>query len=107
MSQISKDLLDRHLVAFLRCDLKPCTHSHTQHDIRSRCTKVKQGDNHGVIYLLIHRFTIGIYVKLAFDGHWSGSRLDIIELEYLEHVLSVLFEPEKELQLSHHGHLEL
>ena len=77
MSQISKDSLDRHKVAFLRCGLKPCTNSHTQHDIRSRCTKVKQGTNHGAIYLLIHRFTIGIDVKLALGGHWSGRRLDI------------------------------
>src|SRR3989337_3514446 len=120
MSQISKDSLDRHIVAFLRCGLKPCTNSHTQHDIQSRCTKVKQGANHRTIYILIHRFTIGINVKLAFGRHWCRSRLDITQLASLEHVLSVFglvdedsfsslfdFEPEKELQLSHHGHLEL
>src|SRR3954462_5680956 len=89
MSQISKDSLDRHIVAFLRCGLKPCTNSHTQHDIWSRCTKVRQGSNHGAIYLLIHRFTIGINVMLALGRHWCGSRLDITYLESLEHVLSV------------------
>ena len=120
MSQISKDSLDRHKVTFLRCGLKPCTNSHTQHDIQSRCIKVKQGSNHGVIYLLIHCFTIGINVKLAFGWHWSSSRLDITKVEPLEHVLSILglfdedafsslfdLKSKEVLQLSHHGHLKM
>ncbi|KAE8779331.1 hypothetical protein D1007_47665 [Hordeum vulgare] len=115
MSQISKDSFDCHIVAFLWRGLKSCTDSHTQHDIGSRCTKVKQGSNHGAIYLLIHGFTIGITVELAFGWHGKFDWL-----EPLEHVLSVLglfdecsfsslfnFKPEKELQLSHHRHLKL
>src|SRR3954470_22155723 len=49
MNQISKDSFDSHNVTLLWCGLKSCTHAHTQHDIRTRCTKIKQGTNHRMI----------------------------------------------------------
>ena len=117
MNQISKDPFHCQIVALLRSGLKSCTHTHTQHNICPRCTKVKQGTDHRAIYLLIHFFTIWIKMKLTICGHGCLHWLDILHFESLEHVLDITrlidegsasqllhLKTEKELQLSHHAH---
>ena len=89
MNQISKDSFDSHNVALLWCGLEPCTHSHTQHDIRPRCTKVKQGTDHGTILPLVYLFAVRVEVKLTLEWHGGLVSFKIVILEPLEHVLSV------------------
>src|SRR4051812_10893474 len=95
------------------------THTHRQHYIRPRCTKVKQGSNHGTVYLLIHIFTIGIRIKMTLGGNWSRSSFEVRHIESFEHVLEIFslvdegsfsqlfgLKTKKELHLSHHRHLK-
>src|SRR3954469_18255526 len=89
MNQISKDSFDSHNVAFLWCGLKPCTHAHTQHDTRPRCTKIQQRTNHRTILPLVYHFAVRVEVKLALERHGCLVPLEIIKLEPLEHVVSV------------------
>src|SRR3954471_5659388 len=89
MNQISKDSLDSHYVALLWCGLKYCTHTHTQHDIRPRCTKVKQRNDHGTILPLVYLFAVRVEVKLTLEWHRGLGSFKTIILEPLEHVLSV------------------
>src|SRR3954462_142807 len=120
MNQISKNSLDSHNVTLLWCGLKSCTHTHTQHDIRPRCTKIKQRTDHGTILPLVYLFAVRVEVKLTLEWHGGLGSFKTIILEPLEHVLSVFglvdegsprkvlhFKAEEELQLSHHGHLKL
>src|SRR3954467_13885718 len=90
MNQISKDSFHGHYVAFLWCGLKSCTHAHTQHNIRPRCTQIQQRSNHRTILPLVYLFAIWVEVKLALEWHGSLESLKIIILESLEHFLSVL-----------------
>src|SRR3954471_2764913 len=89
MNQISKDSFDSHYVTLLWYGLKSCTHAHTQHDIRPRCTKIQQRTNHRTILPLVYLFAIRVEVKFALEGHGRLGPLEIIKLEPLEHVLSV------------------
>src|SRR3954471_24459057 len=79
-----------------------------------------QRTNHIAVYLLIHRFTIGIEIKLSIGWHWSLHRLGIIQPKPFEHVLNILclvnkspssqlldLKSEEELQLTHHRHGKL
>jgi hypothetical protein len=47
------------------CCLESCTYTHTKHDIRPRCTNVKQRSNHGVIYLLINQCVAHLKIKMT------------------------------------------
>src|SRR3954465_15826054 len=119
MNQISKDYLDRHQVALFWCGLEYCTHTHTQNNIRSGCTKIDQRTNHRAIKFLIHILTLRIEIKINLSWHGSLGTFDLIKLVLLEHVLNVFglvdegplpqlidFNSKEELQLSHHKHLE-
>jgi hypothetical protein len=56
-------------MTFFWISLKSCTHAHTKHNIRPRCTKVKEGSYHGAIYLLIHILSSLIKVKMSIGWH--------------------------------------
>src|SRR5664279_3691333 len=115
MNQISKDSSDRHHEAFFLSSLIPCRHPYTQHNIGSRRTKIKQRAKHGTVYLLVHIFTIGITLEMAFGLHGSGLCFCIFHVESLEHVMNIFglrdksslpqlldLKAKKEPQLSHH-----
>src|SRR3954471_5421529 len=89
MNQISKDSFDSHYVTLFWCGLKSCTHAHTQHDIRPRCTKIQQRTNHRTILPLVYLFTIRVEVKLTLEWHGGLGSFKTIILEPLEHVLSI------------------
>src|SRR4051812_40166726 len=89
MNQISKYSFDGHYVAFLWCGLKSCTHAHTQHNIRPRCTNIQQRTNHRTILPLVYLFFVRVEVKLTLEWHGSLGPIEIIILEPLEHILSV------------------
>src|SRR3954467_12599932 len=89
MNQILKYSFDSHNVALLWCGLKSCTHSHTQHDIRPRCTKVEQGTDHRTILPLVYLFVVWVEVKLTLEWHGGLGSFKTIILEPLEHVLNV------------------
>src|SRR3954463_1547213 len=91
MNQISKYPFDSHYVTLFWCRLKSCTHAHTQHNIRPRCTKIQQRTNHRMILPLVYLFAVRVEVKLTLEGHGGLAPLEIIKLESLEHVLSGFF----------------
>ena len=106
-------------MTFFRISLKSCTHGHTKHNIGPRCTKVKEGSNHGAIYLLIDVLSSLIKVKMSISWHRCLDRLSFVHVKLLQHVIGVLglsyerailelldLKSKKELELSHHGHLE-
>jgi hypothetical protein len=106
-------------MAIFGCGLKSCTHTHTKHDIRPRCTKVKKGSNHGAIYLLINRCVIQIKIKISISAHRSLDGLCIVYAKLLEYVTCVLYltnespffslldlKSKKECENSHHGHFK-
>ena len=89
------------------------------HDIGPRCTKIKQGANHGTVYLLVRGLAFGVEVKISIWLHGCLHHLDVLHPGALEHILGVLgsgdedtffnlldLKSEKVLQLPHHGHLE-
>ena len=90
INQVPKNSFDGGHMAFLRVRLKSCTQTHTKHDIRSRCTKIKQRTNHGKVYLLIHILPKMIRMKIGGGGHRRLTTLGIFKLEPLEHVTGVL-----------------
>ena len=77
-------------MALFRSGLIPCTHAHAKHNIRPRCTKIKQRANHGTVYLLIHILPKMIRMKIDGSGNRRLATLGILKLESLEHVTSVL-----------------
>jgi hypothetical protein len=58
-------------MTFLGCGLKCCTHTHTKHNVGSRCTKVKQ------------------------EAHESLDGFCLIHAKLLENILSILGLPKK------------
>src|SRR6185312_17541820 len=106
-------------MAFLRISFKSCINAHTKHNIRPRCTKVKQRSNHGAIYLLIHRFSIFIKIEMSIHGHRCLDWFSIGHVKLLEHITCILgltyessflqlldLKTKEELQFTHHGHLK-
>jgi hypothetical protein len=73
-------------MTIFRCGLESCTHTHTKHDIRPRCTKVEQRSNHGVIYLLINRCATHINIKMIVSAHKSLDGLCLVHTKLLEYV---------------------
>jgi hypothetical protein len=101
------------------CGLESYTHTHTKHDIESRYTKVKQGSNHGTIYLLINRCATHIKIKMIISAHGSLDGLCIIHTKLLKYVTSILYltneglifnlldlKSKKECEYTHHGHFK-
>jgi hypothetical protein len=70
--------------------LKSCTHTHTKHDIRPRCTKIKQETNDRAIYLLINRCATHIKIKMTVGTHESLDGGCLIHVKLLEDIMSVL-----------------
>jgi hypothetical protein len=106
-------------MVFLVCGLKSCTHTHTKHDIGPICTKVKQGAHDGVIYLIIHRFSTHIKIRISISAHGSFDRFYLVHAKLLENVMCILglankcptiklldLKSKKELQLPYHRHLK-
>ena len=104
-------------MTFFRISLKSYTHAHTKHNIGPRCTKVKEGSNHGAIYLLIDVLSSLIKVKMSIGWHRCLDGLGLVQVKLVQHVIGVLgltykrailelldLKSKEELQLSHHGH---
>ena len=106
-------------MTFFQISLKSCAHAHAKHDTRPRCTKVKEGSNHGAIYLLIDVLSSLIMVKMSIGWHRCLDGLVFVHVKLLQHFVGVLgltyerailelldLKSKKELQLTHHGHLK-
>ena len=75
---------------FFWISLKSCTHAHTKHNIGPRCTEVKEGSNHGAIYLLIDVLSSLIKVKMSIGWHRCLDGLGRVHVKLLQHVIGVL-----------------
>ena len=106
-------------MTFFWISLKSCTHAHTKHNIGPRCTKLKEGSNHGAIYLLINVLSSLIKVKMTICWHRYLDGLGFIHVKLLQHIIGVLgltyehailelldLKSKEELQLTHHGHIK-
>jgi hypothetical protein len=106
-------------MTIFECGLESYTHTYTKHDIRPRCTKVKQTSNHGAIYLLINGCATRVKIKMTVGTLGSLDGLCIIHTKLLEYIMSIhclaykypifdLFDLKsmKECKLSHNGHLK-
>ena len=62
-------MLNRLMMTFPRGSLKSSTHAYTEHDVWSRCTKIKQRTNHRAIKRWIEWDTICIFSKNKFAWH--------------------------------------
>jgi hypothetical protein len=106
-------------MTIFECGLESCTHTHTKHDIGPRCTTVKQGSNHGTIYLLINRCAAQIKIKMTISAHGSLDGFCLVHVKLLEYVTCVLcltnkgpisglldLKSKKECENSHHGHFK-
>jgi hypothetical protein len=106
-------------MAIFGCGLESCTHTHTKHDIRPRCTKVKQRSNHGAIYLSINRCAFQIKIKMIISAHGSPDGLCLVHAKLLEYVMCILhlanesslfglldLKSKKECENPHHGHFK-
>jgi hypothetical protein len=94
--------------------------THRKLDVRPRRRQVQEGADHAPVLLLVHGLSVLIHVERCSHTHPCQQGLRVIHLERLEDVLRVLglmykgsllrllvLKPEKELQFSHHRHLEL
>jgi hypothetical protein len=106
-------------MSFLGCGLKSCTHTYTKHDIRPGCIKIKQGAYDGAIYILIHRFSTHIKIKISICAHESLDGFCLVHGKLFENIMYILclakkgrifklldLKSKKELQLSHHRHFK-
>jgi hypothetical protein len=106
-------------MVIFECSLESCTHTHTKYDISYRCTKVKQGSNYRVIYLMINQCAAQIKIKMSISAHRSLDGLCIVHAKLLEYVTCVLcltnkspffglldLKSKKECQNFHHGHFK-
>jgi hypothetical protein len=102
-------------MTIFRWGLKSYTDTHTKHDIRTRCTKIKQEAYDVAIYLLIHRFSTHIKIKMSICAHESFDGFCFVHVKLLENIMSILslakkglifklldLKFKKEVQLFHH-----
>src|SRR3954471_22645080 len=90
MNKVSKNALNRQMMTLHRRGLISCTHSYTKHNIRSRCTKVKELPNHRMIKSSIKWNTGKVLIKISLGRHGCHAWLGIFRTELHEHVLNIL-----------------
>jgi hypothetical protein len=106
-------------MAIFGCGLESCTHTHTKHGIRPRCTKVKQRSNHRVTYLLINRCATHIKIKmtisvmevlmgfaLSMPNFFSMPRIYFVWLMKVPYLACLIWNPRKNVRTPHHGHFK-
>ena len=103
-----------------RRSLIPRTEADTELNVRPGRRQVQERADHAPVLLLVHRLAVQVLIKRRRCADWSQLRRQVTHVELPQQVPRVLglmderalvslldLQPEEELQLTHHAHLEL
>ena len=118
--QIPEDAFHHLPVGGARRSLIPRAEADAELDVRSRRRQVQERANHAPVLLLVHRLAVEVLIKRHRCADRRRLRRQVTHVELPKQVSSVLglmdesalrslldLQPEEELQLAHHAHLEL
>src|SRR6185503_12943982 len=118
--QIPEDVFHHLPVGGARRSLIPRTEADTKLNVRPGRRQVQERADHAPVLLLVHRLTVQVLIKRrrCADQSWLRRQVTHVELpQQVPRVLGLMDEralgslldlqPEEELQLTHHAHLEL
>ena len=103
-----------------RRSLIPRTEADTELNVRPRRRQVQERADHAPVLRLVHRLAVQVLIKRRRSADRSRLRRQVTHVELPQQVSGVLglmderalrslldLQPEEELQLTHHAHLEL